>query len=136
MTLNYDNRNIDANRDSLTGASGVQPVGSCIGAIVGGLVGGVAEAVDPIRERANWSENFSGRDSAENSSSFEHCGPAFGFGVNARERYPGRDFDDVESEMASDWAASRGASILSWKWAKHAARDAWNRISPSSGLCA
>lgn len=61
-------------------------------------------------------------------------GPAYGFGMNARGRYPGRDFDDVESEMSSDWA-SRGASILSWEWAKHAARDAWNRISPSSRLC-
>lgn len=130
MNLNFDNRNIDANRHPLTGAHGVHPVGTGICAVVDGLAGnGVAEAVDP-------SDNFSGRDNVENGSSFDHCGPAYGFGVNARSRYPGRDFDDVESEMASDWAASRGASILSWKWAKHAARDAWNRISPSSGLCA
>jgi hypothetical protein len=132
MNLSFDNRNIDANCDPLTGAHGahgVHPVGTGIGAVVGGLTGnGVAEAV-------NLSENFSGRDNADNGLSFDHCGPAYDFGLIARSRYPGSDFDDVESEVASDWAASRGASILSWKWAKHAARDAWNRSSSSSGLC-
>ena len=55
------------------------------------------------------------------NQSSDDFGPAYGFGVNARGRYPGRDFDDVESEMSSDWAAGRGASILSWDWARHAA---------------
>lgn len=63
-----------------------------------------------------------------NQNNDDH-GPAYGFGVDARGRYPGRDFDDVEAEMSRDWVASRGASILSWEWARHAARDAWNRIS-------
>lgn len=130
MTLNNDNRKSDANRDPLTGA---HPVGTGIGAVVGGLAGkGVAEATDPTRERAYWSENFSGRDCVEKGSSFDDYGPAYGFGVNARGQYPGRDFDDVESEMSRDWATSRGDSSLSWERAKHAARDAWNRISPSS----
>jgi phage tail tape-measure protein len=135
MTMNHDNRNLDAIRDPLTGAPGAHPVGTgvggaaagaatgtvagpvgtvvgaAIGAVVGGLAGkGVAEDVNPTRERAYWSENFSGRDYVEKGSSF----------------------DDVESEMSSDWAASRGASSLSRERAKHAARDAWNRISPSS----
>lgn len=83
-----------------------------------------------------WSEDISGSDDVDNVSNFDDCGPAYAFGVKARGRYPGRAFEDVESEMANDWANSRGASILSWAWAKRAARDAWNRISPSSGLCA
>jgi len=92
----------------------------------------VAEAIDPTRESAYWSENFSERDYVEQGSSFDDYGPAYGFGVNARGRYPGGDFDDVESEMSGDWAASRGTSSLSWDRARHAARDAWNRISPSN----
>jgi len=64
----------------------------------------------------------------KNSSFFDYF-PAYVFGLNARGRYPGRDFDDVESEMSREWAAIRGPSILSWEWAKLAARDAWNRIS-------
>ena len=156
-----DNRNLDANRDPLTGAPGAHPlgtglgavaggaaagaatgtvagpvgtvVGAAIGAIVGGLAGkGVAEAIDPTRESAYWSENFSERDYVEQGSSFDDYGPAYGFGVDARTQYPGRDFDDVESQMSSDWATRRGTSSLSWERARHAARDAWNRISPSS----
>jgi hypothetical protein len=122
MTVNNENRNPDANRDPLTGA---HPMGT----VVGGLaLKGVAEEINATRERAYWSENISGRDYVEKGSSFDD----YGFGVNARGRSPGRDFDDVASEMTSDWAASCGASSQSWERAQRAARDAWNRISPSS----
>lgn len=149
------------NRDPISGAPGAHPVGTGLGALVGGaaagavtgtvagpvgtvvgaavgaLLGGlagkdVAEVFDPTREQAYWSENFSGRDYVEQGSSFDDYGPAYGFGVNARGQYPGRDFDDVESQMSGDWNARRGASNLSWDRARHAARDAWNRISPTS----
>jgi hypothetical protein len=161
MNMNNDNHKLDANRDPLTGAPGAHPVGTgigavvggaaagaatgtvagpvgtvvgaAIGAIVGGLAGkGVAEEVNPTRERAYWSENFSGRDYVEKGSSFDDYGPAYDFGVNARGRYPGRAFDDVDSEMSGDWGTRRGASSLSWERAQYAARDAWNRITPSS----
>lgn len=156
-----EDRDDATNRDPLSGAPGAHPVGTGIGAalggaaagaaagtvvgpvgtivgaamgaVVGGLAGkGVAEAVDPTVERAYWSDNFKERDYVEQGSSFDDYGPAYGFGVKARGQYPGRDFDDVESAMSSDWEASRGASSLSWERAKHAARDAWNRISPST----
>jgi len=159
--MTHDSRNLDANRDPLTGAPGAHPVGTglgavaggamagaatgtvagpvgtvigaAIGAVVGGLAGkGVAEVIDPTRENAYWSENFSGRDYVEQGSSFADYGPAYGFGVSARGRYPGRDFDDIETEMSSDWAANRGTSSLKWERAKLAARDAWNRISPAN----
>jgi hypothetical protein len=152
-----DQRNLDANRDRLTGAPGAHPVGTGLGAIAGGAAAGaatgtvagpvgtvvgvsigavagglagkrLAEAIDPTREHAYWSENFSGRDYVEQGASFDD----YGFGVEARGRYPERDCDDVESEMSSDWTTHRGASSLSWDRAKHAARDAWYRISPSN----
>jgi hypothetical protein len=159
--MNHEDNDDNANRDPLTGAAGAHPVGTgvgaalggaaagaatgtvagpvgtlvgaAIGAVVGGLAGkGVAEAVDPTRERAYWSENYKGREYVEPGSSFDDYGPAYGYGVNARDQYPGRNFDDVESEMSSQWATSRGASTLNWDRARHAARDAWNRVSPSS----
>lgn len=159
--MNHEDHDVDANRDPLTGAPGAHPVGTglgaviggaaagaaagtvvgpvgtvvgaAVGAVVGGLAGkGVAEAIDPTREQAYWRENFSGRDYVEQGSSFDDYGPAYGLGVNARGRNPGRSFDDVESELSGRWDASRGVSSLSWERAKHAARDAWNRISPSS----
>jgi hypothetical protein len=151
-------RDGDANLDPISGAPGAHPVGTglgaiaggaaagaatgtvagpigtvigaAVGAIVGGLAGkGVAEAIDPTREDAYWRENYSGRNYVEQGSSFDDYGPAYGFGVNSFGRYPGRGFDDVESEMSSEWVASRGASKLSWDRARHAARDAWTRVS-------
>lgn len=161
MNPDNDKRDIDANRDPLTGAPGAHPVGTGIGAVVGGaaagaatgtvvgpvgtvigaaigaVVGrlagkGLAEEVNPTRERAYWDAHFSERDYVEKGSSFDDYGPAYIFGVTARGRYPGRDFNDVESEMSSDWTTHRGASTLDWERAKYATRDAWNRISPSN----
>jgi len=157
--MNKDLRKLDADRDPRTGALGTHPVstgigavvggaaagaatgtvagplgtavGAAIGAVVGGLAGkGVGEAIDPTREHAYWSENFSGRDYVEKGSSFDDYGPAYDYGVDARGQYPGRGFDDVESDLSRDWTTRRGSSSLSWERAKHAARDAWNRISP------
>lgn len=42
MTMNNDNRSLDANRDPLTGAPGAHPVGTGIGAVVGGAAAGAA----------------------------------------------------------------------------------------------
>lgn len=159
--MNSDIRDDGANRDPLSGAAGAHPlgtgigavvggaaagaatgtvagpvgtlVGAAVGAVVGGLAGkGVAEAIDPTRESAYWRENFSARDYVEPGSSFDDYEPAYGLGVSARSRYPGQRFDDVESQMAGDWDASRGTSRLSWERARHAARDAWNRLGPAS----
>lgn len=159
--MNKDQLDRDSNLDPITGAPGAHPVGTgigamvggaaagaaagtvvgpvgtvvgaAIGAVVGGLAGkGVAEAIDPTHERAYWSENFHTRDYVAQGASFDDYGPAYGFGVDARGRYPGRDFDEVESEMSGDWAGNRGASSLSWERARHAARDAWTRVTPSN----
>jgi hypothetical protein len=158
--MNNDKHDLDANRDPLSGAPGAHPVGTglgalaggaaagaatgtvagpvgtvigaAVGAIVGGLAGkGVAEAIDPTRESAYWNEAFTNRDYVTPGSSFDDYGPAYGYGVAARAQYPGREFDDVEPAMSGDWEARRGASTLSWERAKHAARDAWMRITPA-----
>lgn len=159
--MNNDDRETNANRDPISGAPGAHPIGTgigavvggaaagaatgtvagpvgtvigaAIGAVVGGLAGkGVAESIDPTREGAYWNENFSDRDYVEKGSTFDDYGPAYGYGVSARGQFPGRNFDDVESELAGRWNTSRGASTLNWERARHAARDAWNRITPSS----
>ena len=89
--MNKDNRKLDATRDRLIVATGLQPAGTGVRAVVGGRAGnGLAEAL------------------------------------------PVRNFDPVESRMSRNWAGIRAATNLSWGRARHTARDAWNRISPSS----
>ena len=148
----------DANRDPITGAPGAHPlgtgigaalggaaagaatgtvagpvgtvVGAAIGAIVGGLAGkGVAESIDPTAEDVFWRENYTTRPYVEPAASFDDYGPAYGYGVGAFSRYPGRSFDEAESDLSRDWNGARGPSSLTWDKARHATRDAWNRVS-------
>jgi hypothetical protein len=107
-------------------------LGAAVGAGVGGLAGkGLAESIDSTHEDAYWRTNFTGRSYVEGGSTFDDYGPAYGYGVESFARYPGRVFDDVEPDLSRGWSSGRGTSCLSWDHAKHAVRDAWNRVSGS-----
>lgn len=154
-------RATDTNRDPITGEPGAHPigtglgaalggaaagaatgtmagpvgtlVGAALGAIVGGLAGkSVAETIDPSLEDAYWRENFNSRPYVAAGSSYDDYGPAFGYGVSSYSRYQGRGFDELEADLARDWAGARGRSNLDWALARNATRDAWSRLSRSA----
>lgn len=158
MSNDKQDRVDDANRDPLSGAPGAHPVGTgvgaalggaaagaaagtvvgpagtvvgaAVGAVLGGLAGkGVAESIDPTREDAYWRSNYSSRPYVEHGATYDDYGPAYGFGVTAYSRYQGRTFDEMEPEMSRHWSADGGASTLRWDSARHAVRDAWNRVN-------
>jgi hypothetical protein len=106
-------------------------VGAVVGAVAGGLAGkAVAEAVNPTEEDAYWRDNFSSRPYAAGSDyTYEDdFGPAYRHGYTARTQYPGKTYDQVESNLQRDWDRSKGKSRLEWDKAKFAARDAWDRV--------
>jgi hypothetical protein len=120
----------EAARDPVTGALGTHTLSTGLGALVGGFAG--TSGTDPVnraREDAYWQGEFGVRSYVDHGSSFEDYGPAYGYGVAAHGRYPGRSFDDVEADLARDWVSTRGTSRLSWDAARHAVRDAWERVS-------
>ena len=150
----------DANRDPISGAPGAHPVGTGLGAaaggamagavagtvvgpvgtvigaaagaIIGGLAGkGIAESIDPTAEDAYWRDNYKTRPYVEASRGYDDYRPAYGYGVDAFGKYPGRHFDDVEADLGQGWAKARGSSSLDWERAKGATRDAWTRASDS-----
>ena len=154
-------RATDTNRDPITGEPGAHPigtglgaalggaaagaatgtvagpvgtlVGAALGAIVGGLAGkSVAETIDPSLEDAYWRENFNSRPYIAAGSSYDDYGPAFGYGVSSYSRYQGRSFDELEADLARDWAGARGRCSLDWALARNATRDAWSRVSRSN----
>jgi hypothetical protein len=105
-------------------------VGAAVGAIAGGLAGkGVAEMIDPTAEDAYWRDNYSSRPYITSGATYDDYGPAYRYGVDAYTRYPGRKFDDVESELRNDWNRAKGTSRLEWERAKAATRDSWQRVS-------
>ncbi len=110
------------------------PVGAVAGAIVGAVVGGlagksVAELIDPTREDAYWRKNYATRPYVAPGESYDQYGPAYRFGVDTYPEHQGRQFDEVEDTLRSDWQTARGTSTLSWDKAKYATRDSWNRLS-------
>lgn len=110
------------------------PVGTVAGAVVGGVAGGlagksIAESIDPTEEYAYWRENYAYRDYYEPSTPFDEYAPAYQYGWESHARYPGRTWDQAESDLARDWEATKAKSRLTWEKAKHASRDAWDRVS-------
>ncbi len=109
------------------------PIGAAVGAVVGAAAGalagkGIANGVDPAAEDVYWRDNHSSRPYADGST-YDEYGPAYGYGVDAFTRHPDRSFDEVEPQLGRDWDSKRGSSKLDWGRAKHASRDAWQRVS-------
>jgi hypothetical protein len=99
-----------------------------VGGVAGGLAGkSAAEAIDPTLEEAYWQENFSSRPYAAGAT-FDDYRSAYRYGVDAKTRFDGRTFEEVEGDLSRDWETRRGNSSLNWNKAKLAARDAWNRL--------
>ena len=109
------------------------PVGAAVGAVVGAVAGAVAGKgighVDLAAEETYWRDNYVGRSYVPSGASYDEYGPAYRYGAQAYTRFPDRKFDDVESDLGRDWQGSRGKSSLEWEHAKHASRDAWQRVS-------
>lgn len=147
------------NRDPITGAPGAHPVGTGLGAAIGGAAAGaaagtvagpagslagaavgavlggwagkvVAEQVDPTAEEAYWRDNYQARPYAAEGR-YEDYGPAYRYGVNAYRSFPNRSFDAMEPELSRHWPDSSEGSTLDWDRARHATRDAWERLSNS-----
>ncbi|HEY4069752.1 MAG TPA: hypothetical protein VGM74_22780 [Burkholderiaceae bacterium] len=103
-------------------------IGVAVGAVVGGLAGkGVAEMIDPTGEETYWRANYASRPYVASGANYDDYGPAYVHGADARRRFPDREFDDVDSELARDWQRARSTSSLDWDAARPASRDAWHR---------
>ncbi len=147
----------DMNRDPITGSPGSHPVGTGVGsaggaaggavigsvfgplgALIGGGIGAVAggagghaaaEQINPTGEIEYWRENHTERPYYEDEIDFDRdLEPAYRQGVEARNKYHDRDWDDrLESELKEEWSEFKADSSLAWERAKHAVRDGWDR---------
>lgn len=114
---------------SITGPVGAA-VGLVAGAVAGGLAGkGIAEKMDPTAEDAYWKTNYSKRSYVDKSMAYELYGSAYRTGYEGYALYPGKKYEEVEADLQRNYEKLRGNSILVWDKAKHATRDAWQRVS-------
>lgn len=110
------------------------PAGAAIGAVVGGVVGAVAgkrKKVDHTVEDTYWRDNHATRPYIQSGKGYDEYAPAYRYGAESYEKYPDRQFDEVEPELGRNWSQTRGKSSLEWEHAKPASRDAWHRLSDS-----
>lgn len=113
----------------MTGPVGAA-VGAVVGAVAGGLMGrGAGKALDPQAEDTYWRSNYTGRPYVTPGTAYEDYGPAYRYGVEAYARHPERRFEDLDSDLGREWPSRREGSSLDWDRAKHASRDAWQRVS-------
>jgi hypothetical protein len=113
------------------------PVGVAVGAAVGGVAGGLAgkgaaETVNPSVEDAYWSENYRARPYVEEDHEYAYYQPAYRFGWESYSQYGERSFDELDDRLAREWDQRRGPSLQTWREARDAARDAWNRVSETN----
>lgn len=104
-------------------------VGAAIGAIAGGFGGSAAaDYIDPVEEEKYWEQNHTSRPYYREGTSFEEYRPAYRYGVESAQRYPGKSFNEIESRLGRNWPQYRGdGSHLGWSKARDAARDAHER---------
>ena len=111
------------------------PIGAAVGAAIGAAAGGmtgklVADLVDPQMEDEFWRKNWSDRKYVDGGFTYDQdWAPAYRYGIDAYARYPDRSYDDMEADLSTGWADVRGESRLDWDRARHATRDAWQRVS-------
>ena len=89
---------------------------------------GVAEGVNPTAEHEYWRKSYASRPYVTIGATYDEYGPAYQHGWEARSRYPDKNFNDVENDLARDWERAKGKSNLKWETAKQASRDAWDRV--------
>lgn len=103
--------------------------GLAVGAVLGGLAGkAVAEKIDPTVEDAYWREAHRQEPYYSKQYNYEDYAPAYRVGYSGKAEYQGKSFDDVESNLQSEYDEQRGGSRLGWDRAKDAVRAAWNRV--------
>lgn len=109
-------------------------VGAAIGAVSGGLLGkAAAESVNPTIEDEYWRTHYSTRSYIEAGRQYEDYQPAYQAGYQGYHRYAatGKGYDEVEPELQRDYETRRGRTGLAWEKAKHATKDAWERLENS-----
>jgi hypothetical protein len=108
------------------------PIGAAVGAVIGGVAGGlagkgIAEQIDPTVEDTYWRENYTTRPYIKTGSTYDDYQPAYRYGWESRGRFDeDKRFEDVEDDLAGNWHSTN--SKLEWDHAKHASKDAWERI--------
>jgi hypothetical protein len=121
----------DSHQTGTTGAS-VASRGATMGDTVGSAGMGTGRTLDSGMtsdyDDDYFRRSYTTRPYYETGKAYDEYEPAYRFGHSLRSRYTGRNWNDIETDVSSDWDAHRGRSSLTWERAKHAVKDAFERM--------
>ncbi len=80
-------------------------------------------------EERYWRDNFTSRPYARADRGFDYYRPAYRYGFESANRYPGKQWNDVESDLRSGWDRYEQRGESTWENIKDAVRDAWDRVA-------
>lgn len=80
-----------------------------------------------------WRNQYQNEPYYSQGQSFDQYEPAYRTGAEGRSQYSGQRFEEVESNLRSEYEANHGSSTMSWdQGAKQACRAAWDRADQMS----
>ncbi|PSB04389.1 hypothetical protein C7B64_04230 [Merismopedia glauca CCAP 1448/3] len=90
----------------------------------------MAESINPTVEDDYWRTSYASRPYAESGYSYDDYSPAYRTGYQGYSTYAqrGMTYADAEPELRAEYERQHGKGRLGWEKAKHATRDAWDRL--------
>jgi hypothetical protein len=77
-----------------------------------------------------WRTNYRSRPYASSASrDYDYYQPGYRYGYESASRHRGRNWSDVENDLAREWDAYEYRGNSTWEQMKDAVRDAWDRVT-------
>lgn len=76
-----------------------------------------------------WRTNFRDRPYVTADRRFEDYEPGYRFGYESATRYRGKKWNDVESNLKTDWKTFEGRGQSTWENMKDSIHDAWDKVT-------
>jgi hypothetical protein len=74
-----------------------------------------------------WKSNYRSRPYA-GTNDYEYYRPGYRYGYESANRFEGRTWSEVESDLQRGWDKFEHRGESTWEHMKHAVRDAWDRV--------
>ena len=84
-------------------------------------------------EEKRWRDYHAKQPYADQERPFEHYAPAYQLGAKAAQKYPGKNFEEIEDSVFRDYQQAEVGAALPWDHARHAVRAAWAKVSNDIG---
>jgi len=89
--------------------------------------------VNPTVEDAYWRDNHGSQEWAGEEADYDQYAPAYRTGYEGVTKYAGRDYNDIEGDLARDYDKNDANPAIPWDRARPAVKAAWHRVAGTTG---